>query len=119
MPIDNLVKQKKAIHTKDEQGQNLTEIDDDEDAEGKKAQREEEKEAEKQLQEIIEIQEKERSRYILERMDWDKNFGDAGAGLMDDMHGGKPSMMSELEESQEEKIQLIRCGRILWKQLTK
>ena len=47
-------------------------------------------------------------------MDWDKNFGDAGAGLMDDMNGGKPSMMSELEESQEEKIQLIKCGRILW-----
>ena len=31
-------------------------------------------EAERQLQEVLEIQEKERSRYILERMDWDKNL---------------------------------------------
>lgn len=37
-------------------------------------------------------------------MDWDKNFGDAGAGLMDEMNSGKPAMMSELEELQEEKL---------------
>ena len=29
-------------------------------------------------------------------MDWDKNFGDADARLIDEMKGGKPSMMTEI-----------------------
>ena len=75
-------------------------------------------EAERQLQEVLEIQEKERSRYILERMDWDKNFNDISDGAFEDMlSGNKPAAMSELQEKQEEKIRLVRCGRILWRSI--
>ena len=75
-------------------------------------------EAERQLQEVLEIQEKERSRYILERMDWDKNFNDVGDGAFEDIQSSnKPAVMSELQEKQEEKIQLVRCGRILWRSI--
>ena len=54
----------------------------------------------------------------MERMDWDKNFNDIGDGAFEDMQGGnKPAAMSELQEKQEEKIQLVRCGRILWRSI--
>ena len=53
-------------------------------------------------------------------MDWDKNFGGDGDGLLDDMASGmrNPAMMSEFEQIQEEKVQLVKCGITLWRSIT-
>jgi hypothetical protein len=65
----------------------------------------------------MELQEAERDRYILERMDWDKNFRDSGDAGFEDNSTHKEPMMSELQEIQVEKIQLVRCGKILWRSI--
>jgi hypothetical protein len=46
----------------------------------------------------MELQEAERDRYILERMDWDKNFRDSGDAGFEDNGTNKAPMMSELQE---------------------
>ena len=70
------------------------------------------------MKKLIQLQEEEKAKYILERMDWDKNFGDDGEGLTDDLGSSKiPAFMSEYEESMEERVMLIKCGRILWSSL--
>lgn len=53
--------------------------------------------------ELLRLQEEERNKYILERMDWDKNFVDT-RNVLDDNNNKKEALMSELEENQEEKI---------------
>ena len=72
-------------------------------------------EQERQLQEIMKIQEEEKKRYILERMDWDKNFGGDGDGNDDVQQANKiPAFMSEYEENQDERRNIVKCGKILW-----
>ena len=42
----------------------------------------------KQIQELLDMKEKEKNekdKFILERMEWDKNFGGDGDGLLDDL----------------------------------
>jgi len=39
----------------------------------------------KQIQELLDMKEKEKDKFILERMEWDKNFGGDGDGLLDDL----------------------------------
>lgn len=44
------------------------------------------------------MQEDEKNRTVLERGAWDKNFGDGGNSLLDEMHSNKnPALMSEFE----------------------
>jgi hypothetical protein len=65
------------------------------------------------MKKLIQLQEEEKAKYILQRMDWDKNFGEDGE--VDDLGNNKiPAFMSEYEERIEEKSMLIKCGRILW-----
>jgi hypothetical protein len=72
-------------------------------------------EAKEQMKKILKLQQEEKNKYVLERMDWDKNFGEEGGDLMDEMQNSKnPALMSEYEEKNEEKIQIIKCGKTLW-----
>ena len=72
-------------------------------------------EAKEQMKRILKLQQEEKNKYVLERMDWDKNFGEEGGDLMDEMQNSKnPALMSEYEEKNEEKIQIIKCGKTLW-----
>ena len=72
-------------------------------------------EAREQMKRILKLQQEEKNKYILERMDWDKNFGEEGGDLMEEMQNSKnPALMSEYEEKNEEKIQIIKCGKTLW-----
>ena len=67
------------------------------------------------MKRILKLQQEEKNKYVLERMDWDKNFGEEGGDLMDEMQNSKnPALMSEYEEKNEEKIQIIKCGKTLW-----
>ena len=63
-------------------------------------------EAKSRDQELLDMKEKEKDKFILERMDWDKNFGGDGDGLIDDLQSGmrNPAMMSEFEQIKEEKV---------------
>jgi hypothetical protein len=75
-------------------------------------------EQEKQLQKILKAQEEERNKYILYRMDWDKTFKADEANMAAEMDGGKaPHMMSEFEMTQMEKLQIVKCGKILWRSI--
>lgn len=75
----------------------------------------ENKEAQEQVERIQNIQKEEKNRSLLERGAWDKNFGDGGNSLMEDFHSDKNlALMSEFEQKEEEKSQLIKCGKILW-----
>lgn len=76
------------------------------------------KEQEEQLQKVLKAQEEERNKYILQRMDWDKNFSDRDQSLADDIGFNKsPSYMSEYEEAHLENVALVRCGKILWRSI--
>lgn len=67
------------------------------------------------MERIQNIQKEEKNRTLLERGAWDKNFGGGGNSLMEDFHSDKnQALMSEFEQKEEEKSQLIKCGRILW-----
>ena len=51
-------------------------------------------------------------------MDWDKTFKADEADMAEEMGGGKAShMMSEFEQTQMEKLQIIKCGKILWRSI--
>ena len=67
---------------------------------------------------MLKAQEEERNRFILSRMDWDKHFTDEAAEMNDDLGGGKAQhMLSEYDENQSEKMNIVRCGKILWRSI--
>lgn len=89
--------------------------EEDEDHNHSEEEEEFEIEAKEQMKRILKLQQEEKNKYVLERMDWDKNFGEEGGDLMDEMQNSKnPALMSEYEEKNEEKIQIIKCGKTLW-----
>jgi len=76
------------------------------------------KEQEDNLLKIIKAQEDERNKFILSRMDWDKQFTDDAAENNEDALGRKAAhLLSEQEENLSENISIIRCGKILWRSI--
>ena len=51
-------------------------------------------------------------------MEWDKHFTEGAGDVADDFGGNKGAQfMSEHEEKHMEKVQIVRCGKILWRSI--
>lgn len=52
------------------------------------------------------------------RMDWDKDFRQSNnEGTEDAIMGKAPQYLSEYEEVHLQKVQIVRCGKILWRSI--